>query len=71
LDLLNGNDLPSTAAYSQRRSSSTTLTAGLSIFTPTSEIPFAGHPTVGAAWMLAARRLAGHANMVSHGDCPT
>jgi predicted PhzF superfamily epimerase YddE/YHI9 len=69
LDLLNGNDLPSPAAYRQRRSS-TTLTAGLSIFTPTSEIPFAGHPTVGAAWMLAARRLAGHKNIVSHRDCP-
>jgi predicted PhzF superfamily epimerase YddE/YHI9 len=26
----------------------------LQIFTPTVEMPFAGHPTVGAAWLLAA-----------------
>lgn len=26
----------------------------LRIFTPTVELPFAGHPTVGAAWLLAA-----------------
>lgn len=28
--------------------------ADLRIFTPTVEMPFAGHPTVGAAWLLAA-----------------
>ena len=27
-------------------------TARISIFTPTSELPFAGHPTVGASWWL-------------------
>jgi predicted PhzF superfamily epimerase YddE/YHI9 len=27
----------------------------LEIFTPTRELPFAGHPLVGAAWLLAAR----------------
>ncbi len=27
--------------------------AQLRIFTPTAEIPFAGHPTVGSAWLLA------------------
>ena len=28
-------------------------TANVRIFTPASEIPFAGHPTVGTAWVLA------------------
>jgi predicted PhzF superfamily epimerase YddE/YHI9 len=28
----------------------------LRIFTPTVEMPFAGHPTVGSAWLLAAER---------------
>jgi predicted PhzF superfamily epimerase YddE/YHI9 len=28
----------------------------LRIFTPTVELPFAGHPTVGAAWLLAVER---------------
>jgi predicted PhzF superfamily epimerase YddE/YHI9 len=28
----------------------------LRIFTPTVELPFAGHPTVGTAWLLAAER---------------
>lgn len=28
----------------------------LQIFTPTVEMPFAGHPTVGTAWLLAAER---------------
>lgn len=28
----------------------------LSIFSPSVEMPFAGHPTVGAAWLLAAER---------------
>ncbi|MHB1614306.1 MAG: PhzF family phenazine biosynthesis protein [Actinomycetes bacterium] len=29
----------------------------LRIFTPTAELPFAGHPSVGAAWVLAYREL--------------
>lgn len=29
---------------------------GLSIYTPQVELPFAGHPTVGAAWLLARER---------------
>src|ERR671936_2567681 len=29
--------------------------ARVRIFTPASEIPFAGHPTVGTAWVLATR----------------
>jgi trans-2,3-dihydro-3-hydroxyanthranilate isomerase len=29
-------------------------TADVRIFTPTSELPFAGHPTLGTAWVLAA-----------------
>jgi len=29
----------------------------LRIFTPTVELPFAGHPTVGTAWLLAAERI--------------
>lgn len=33
-------------------------TAKLRIFTPTREIPFAGHPTVGTAVLLAARKFA-------------
>jgi trans-2,3-dihydro-3-hydroxyanthranilate isomerase len=32
--------------------------AALRIFTPARELPFAGHPTVGTAWVLAARGLA-------------
>jgi trans-2,3-dihydro-3-hydroxyanthranilate isomerase len=35
-------------------SHSSELTYNLRIFTPTSELPFAGHPTVGAAYILAA-----------------
>lgn len=31
--------------------------ARIAIHTPTVELPFAGHPTVGAAWLLRARRL--------------
>jgi predicted PhzF superfamily epimerase YddE/YHI9 len=30
----------------------------LRIFTPTVELPFAGHPTVGTAWLLATERAA-------------
>ena len=32
--------------------------AALRIFTPTREIPFAGHPTIGTAWVLATHGLA-------------
>jgi len=31
-------------------------TATVRIFTPAAELPFAGHPTVGTAWLLAERR---------------
>ena len=31
--------------------------AALRIFTPAREVPFAGHPTIGTAWVLAARGL--------------
>jgi trans-2,3-dihydro-3-hydroxyanthranilate isomerase len=34
-------------------------TARIRIFTPGAELPFAGHPTVGAALLLAGERLAG------------
>ena len=33
-------------------------TAALRIFTPAREVPFAGHPTVGTAWVLAAHGMA-------------
>ena len=36
--------------------------ARIRIFTPTMELPFAGHPTVGAAVLLAEQRLQGAAN---------
>lgn len=32
--------------------------AALRIFTPAREVPFAGHPTVGTAWVLAAHGMA-------------
>ncbi len=31
--------------------------ARIRIFTPASELPFAGHPTVGTAWVLATQGL--------------
>ncbi len=34
--------------------------AALRIFTPAREVPFAGHPTVGTAWVLAARGMVPH-----------
>ncbi len=34
-------------------------TAGLRIFTPGSELPFAGHPTIGTAILLAAQKTGG------------
>src|SRR3954453_9828415 len=34
-------------------------TASVRIFTPGRELPFAGHPTVGTASLLAMRRVAG------------
>src|SRR5712692_2811368 len=32
--------------------------AALRIFTPAREVPFAGHPTIGTTWVLAARGMA-------------
>ena len=43
--------------------------AGVRIFTPTRELPFAGHPTVGTAVLLApARRIAGRRDHPGGGD---
>lgn len=36
----------------------------LRIFTPTRELPFAGHPSVGAAWVLARAGLIGEGHVV-------
>jgi trans-2,3-dihydro-3-hydroxyanthranilate isomerase len=41
--------------------------ASLRIFTPGRELPFAGHPTVGAAVLLAIRDHAGREGKVAHG----
>jgi PhzF family phenazine biosynthesis protein len=41
----------------------------LQIFTPTVELPFAGHPTVGAAWLLA-RELGTPPTTVGHSRWP-
>src|SRR6266700_322068 len=38
--------------------SSPDCVAALRIFTPARELPFAGHPTVGTAWVLAAHGMA-------------
>ena len=38
------------------RPTSAEADAGIRIFTPTMELPFAGHPTLGTAFVLAARR---------------
>ncbi len=38
------------------RATSADADAGIRIFTPTMELPFAGHPTLGTAFVLAARR---------------
>lgn len=38
------------------RPTSATADAAIRIFTPTMELPFAGHPTLGTAFVLAARR---------------
>ena len=38
------------------RAGSASADARIRIFTPTMELPFAGHPTLGAAFVLAARR---------------
>lgn len=40
----------------------------LRIFTPTVELPFAGHPTVGTAWLLAAERAPVTALQVPAGE---
>ena len=58
---LDGGEVPERGARrsppssaSRRRSSSTTASAArCRIFTPGLELPFAGHPTVGTAWLLA------------------
>src|SRR5437016_5512791 len=40
--------------------------ARVRIFTPAAELPFAGHPTVGTAWVLATRgRLGGRSRRMS------
>lgn len=36
----------------------------LRIFTPTTELPFAGHPSVGSAWVMRALGRAGHGDVV-------
>lgn len=41
---------------------------GLQIFTPAVELPFAGHPTVGAAWLLRARGFAANRLVVPAGE---
>jgi predicted PhzF superfamily epimerase YddE/YHI9 len=42
-------------------------TAHAQIFTPTTELPFAGHPTVGASWWLRSRGTAIHTLRVPAG----
>jgi predicted PhzF superfamily epimerase YddE/YHI9 len=42
----------------------------LRIFTPAVELPFAGHPTVGTAWLLAAERSRVSALQVPAGELP-
>jgi predicted PhzF superfamily epimerase YddE/YHI9 len=42
----------------------------LRIFTPTVELPFAGHPTVGSAWLLAAERAPVRSLRVPAGELP-
>jgi predicted PhzF superfamily epimerase YddE/YHI9 len=42
----------------------------LRIFTPAVELPFAGHPTVGTAWLLAAERSPVTALHVPAGELP-
>jgi trans-2,3-dihydro-3-hydroxyanthranilate isomerase len=45
--------------------------ARVRIFTPARELPFAGHPTVGTAWVLATRgRLAGRSTSLEEGIGP-
>src|SRR5687767_14016150 len=36
----------------------------LRIFTPGSELPFAGHPSVGTAWLLASLQLVAYGRVV-------
>lgn len=40
------------------------------IFTPATELPFAGHPTVGTAWLLARERAPVEALRVPAGEVP-
>jgi predicted PhzF superfamily epimerase YddE/YHI9 len=42
----------------------------LRIFTPTVELPFAGHPTVGSAWLLASERAPVGSLRVPAGELP-
>lgn len=42
----------------------------LRIYTPAAELPFAGHPTVGAAWLLAHEGSAAETLRPSSGDVP-
>ncbi len=42
----------------------------LQIFTPATELPFAGHPLVGAAWLLAREREAVHVLRPPAGEVP-
>lgn len=41
----------------------------LRIFTPVRELPFAGHPSIGAAWVLARNGVIGHGDVVQ--ECGT
>lgn len=48
-------------------------TSQLRIFTPTVELPFAGHPSVGTAWLMAALGRVRHGRVVQRwgaGDLP-
>ncbi|MGF1473849.1 MAG: PhzF family phenazine biosynthesis protein [Rubrobacteraceae bacterium] len=45
-------------------------TGELRIFTPTTELPFAGHPLVGTAWLLARERSAVPALQPPAGEVP-
>lgn len=45
-------------------------TGELRIFTPTTELPFAGHPLVGTAWLLSKERTAVEVLRPSAGEVP-
>lgn len=46
-------------------------TGTIRIFTPSTELAFAGHPTVGCAWLLAERGSPVESLRVSSGHIPT